>query len=238
MGSGFRRCGPRGVPVNTVLRYDAWCLRTLEALLLWLDDWFSISQHQVEQALIASYLGGAFIQVDHQLWRTMLPVIASFVAVSMWAQAEMPDVIRLLRRYGEGNARSRVVFLQVLLGVLAAVDFVPPVGWDNLANAGVFASYVLFQYCICISIPRRSGRKRKEKLGKLKAWWDSGWLPDPVTPTAVLRLQSKHYFLHASGPQPGRGRARNQDHVGPRPQPAMVPSPHRAMSYPSPRRRL
>lgn len=37
--------------------YDAWCEGRMKALLIWLEEWFSISQKHIEEGMIVLYLG-------------------------------------------------------------------------------------------------------------------------------------------------------------------------------------
>ena len=37
--------------------YDAWCEGRMKALLIWLEEWFSISQKHIEEGMIVLYQG-------------------------------------------------------------------------------------------------------------------------------------------------------------------------------------
>ncbi len=42
--------------MNFLVAYDAWCVDKVEAFLLWIEEWLSISQKEAEKSIIALYL--------------------------------------------------------------------------------------------------------------------------------------------------------------------------------------
>lgn len=161
--------------------YDMWCEGRVRALLVWLEEWFSISQKQVEEGMIALYL-----VLYMASWQWKLPYLAAEIAVNIFVGLTMVWLHRKpaatrggVRRYPELGALRILIQVIVLLfaGILL---FIPPFRVTDIFLAVAQIVYLVFFYMTDISSQGQSGRRRKLALAELKKLFGTAWIPKPA----------------------------------------------------------
>ena len=164
-----------------LIAYDAWCIGRVEALLLWLEEWLSISQKQVERGLIVLYM--LLIMVPSS-WALGIVIVRIFVAISvgmmMWWLHRQPAAYREMGKRNALMAVARVI-IQAFLGFLAAILFIlPPHRLIDYATGAAQVVYLVFYYMTDIHSGGERGRRRKLAWAELKKLFGTEWIPRPA----------------------------------------------------------
>jgi hypothetical protein len=167
--------------MNWIIRYDQWIFHRLEVLLLWLEEWFSISQKCVEQSMIVLYIVLCLVHSFWYLDLILVKIICSFsVAYLMWNMHQRPATVRKCMQKYQPNSYYRIS-LQVVFGSLVVfILFQPPHQWTNVSQALAQILFVVFFYVVDITSNGEPGRRRKMALAELKKMFGLEWIPKPV----------------------------------------------------------
>lgn len=164
-----------------LIAYDAWFAGRVETLLVWLEEWLSISQKVAERGMIALYL--VLIQVP--------PVRASWflgfrIAFGMWVafvmgwQHRRPAAMRGSAKHYPSMGASRAVMQIVLLWLAGVLFLAPPHRVYDIAVGAAQIVYLVFFYMTDIASNGERGRRRKLALAELKKLFGTEWLPKPL----------------------------------------------------------
>jgi hypothetical protein len=172
--------------MNWIILYDQWIFHRLEVLLLWLEEWFSISQKRAEQSMIVLYLLLnipslyipspilSFILIPFKI------ICVGSVGCVMWILHQRPDFVRKSAREGQFDAVLRIV-VQILFGTIAGFTlFLVPHRWADLSQALAQLLYAVFFYVTNITSNGKPGRRRKMALADLKKMFGFEWIPKPI----------------------------------------------------------
>jgi hypothetical protein len=166
--------------------YDEWCYKRLEAILLWMEEWFSISQSAVEQFLILLYvileLAGSIYDVHSFLHHRygLTAAVALSMGTMMYFLHRRPPAFRQISRQNIVSFYMRV-FLQVFVVEFSILNALLP-----LHQLGTYLTslqyyvWTVFFYIMDISSNGTPGRRRKLALAKLKELFGTSWVPKPV----------------------------------------------------------
>jgi hypothetical protein len=172
--------------MNWIIRYDQWTFHRLEVLLLWLEEWFSISQKRVEQSMIILYvlLSIPSLYIPSIIWSFILISFKFFCICSvgyiMWILHRRPDFLRKSARENQIEAVFRIA-VQISLGSIAGFTlFLVPHRWTDLPGALAQLLYVVFFYVTNITSDGKPGRRRKMALAELKKMFGLEWIPKPI----------------------------------------------------------
>ena len=98
-----------------IVRYDQWIFHLLEALLLWLEEWFSISQKRAEQGMILLYV---LLYMPSPFWNfIVIPakfLCAGSVGYFMWTLHRRPDFVRKSSREDQTMVVIRIVLRDII----------------------------------------------------------------------------------------------------------------------------
>lgn len=165
--------------MELLVAYDRWCEGRVRALLLFLEELFSISQKHAERGMIAFYL----VLVASPPYRTKMsfPIQmcgACLVASLMWVQHRRPEALRERARLDPTVYACARIIIQFLFGSLFVFDLVSP---DRaIAAAASQAVYLIFYYMIDITSNGERGRRRKLAWAKIKELFGTEWMPKPA----------------------------------------------------------
>lgn len=161
--------------------YDMWCEDRVKALLLWLEEWFSISQKRVEEGMIVLYLA---LEMAGARWT--LSMLGINIATWLFAGGTMiwlhrkPDA----RRGGAKcylELRLLRISFQVIVFFLAGIlFFLPPHRASDIGLGVAQIVYLVFFYMTDISSNGTPGRRRKLALAELKKLFGAAWIPKPA----------------------------------------------------------
>jgi hypothetical protein len=164
--------------MKLIFAYDAWCLRRIEALLAWLEEWMSISQPRVEQGLIVIYI--TLLNTGRKFTTTFitLQIICSLgIALMMWWLHRRPAAVREASKRSSMSAMVRIFFQTWFLLLVVVCTVSRPIDYQDIA---MYLDYLLFFLMNDISSKGKPGRRRKLALEKLKELFGSAWIPKPV----------------------------------------------------------
>jgi len=164
-----------------IVRYDQWIFHLLEALLLWLEEWFSISQKRAEQGMILLYV---LLYMPSPFWNfIVIPakfLCAGSVGYFMWTLHRRPDFVRKSSREDQTMVVIRIV-LQISFGSIAGfILYQVPHRWTDLPQALAQLLYAAFFYVTNITSDGKPGRRRKMALAELKKMFGLEWIPKPI----------------------------------------------------------
>ncbi len=160
---------------------DAWFNDRVEALLKWLEEWFSISQKWAERGMMAVYVALILIPPSWSVsWISAKTAVAFLIVGPMWILHRKPEAARgLMLRYPLFSVvRTVLCMFVVFLGISCLAD--TPYEFSKDAIGISQFVYVVFFYMTDISSKGERGRKRKLALEELKKLFGVEWIPKPV----------------------------------------------------------
>ena len=165
--------------MQVLLAYDRWCFARIQRLLVWLEEWFSLSQKTVEQAIIIFYLFLVILSC-FRLNLIFNCFIGLLLAATMWFLHLRPIETRYASQKSIASAMLRLAlqFWAIILDFLILSK--PPHDWQDIPNALAQILYIVFFYMIDICSWGQKGRRRKLALAELKKMFGATWIPKPV----------------------------------------------------------
>jgi hypothetical protein len=166
-----------------MIAYDDWVFRRVEAMLLWLEEWCSISQKAAERAMIVGYvfLFLSMASVQHALMVALVQYpFALIITYFMWSIHRTPAAARWGPHAPDGLKRLRVLMQVFLLSLGALSIALQPRHISSYADFLRQADYVLFYYSCQIGSNGERGRRRKLALAELKKMFGTAWIPKPI----------------------------------------------------------
>jgi len=165
--------------MQVLLAYDQWCYAKIEGLLVWLEEWFSISQKTIEQAIITLYVFLVIISCS-RTDITLGCLLGLFSGSSMWVL----HLRSVESRYASQKSPLGAMFRAFLQGWVVWLDFlilgVSPHHWQDIPNALAQILFLIFFYMIDICSWGQKGRRRKLALAELKKMFGVIWVPKPI----------------------------------------------------------
>lgn len=163
--------------------YDMWCEGWVKALLLWLEEWFSISQKHVEEGMIVLYLA---LQMAAAPWTTRrLSLLGLNIAMWIFVVGTMiwlhrkPAARRGMPKYFP-ELRLLRVMLQVIIFGMAGISFVfPPHRASDIGIGIAQILYLVFFYMTDTNSNGKPGQRRNLALAELKKLFGTAWIPKP-----------------------------------------------------------
>lgn len=162
--------------------YDQWCYECTELLLIWLKEWFSLSQKTVERSMIVLYVFFADainIIIFPAHWYIYLTYGICIVPL-MWILHLRPEAMRkgLKTHYFSVTGRIVIQFIFVLLSMmfLTIKPYKITIVFPILANI----IYIVFYYMVDISSGGNPGRRCKLAWAELKKLFGTEWIPKTV----------------------------------------------------------
>lgn len=160
---------------------DVWFEGRVEALLTWLNEWFSISQARAEKGMIVLYLT---LLIAAGGWTFMLlPLrigIYIMLLVIMILLCRKPAAARGgAKRYPELRL-MRVPILIILLFFAGFFFFAPPHRVVDIENGLAQIVYLVFFYSTDIGSTGERGKRRKLAWAELKKLFGTAWIPKPL----------------------------------------------------------
>ena len=145
--------------MGLLIAYDRWCEDRVRALLVFLDEWLSISQKNAERGLIALYNMLVFLAEPRSVSGFAVRMFVMLaIGTAMWQLHRRPEALRRREYLSPFHAALRV-FLQAFLGGLAIIDLLPPHAASTIAMAQVV--YLIFFYMTNITSNGERGQRRK-----------------------------------------------------------------------------
>lgn len=164
-----------------LIAYDAWFEGRVEALLVWLEEWLSISQERVEQGIIVLYLALLIAAGGRTL--KLLPLrIGSYImmlVIMIWLHRKPAASRGATKRYSD-LCLIRVLVQIFLLSFAGIFFFAPPHRVEDIENGLAQIIYLVFFYMIDIGSTGKLGRRRKLALAELKKLFGAAWIPKPL----------------------------------------------------------
>jgi hypothetical protein len=161
---------------------DTWLEGRVEALLLWLEEWFSVSQKWAERGTMAVYI--ALILVPRSLEPAQIGLklgLALLVGSMMWFLHRKPEAVRRLARRDPMFGVVRAVIAAFMVFLSAEIALMPPHNTATAASGLAQVVYLVFFYMTDITSGGECGRKRKLALEELKKMFgDLAWIPKPA----------------------------------------------------------
>jgi hypothetical protein len=163
--------------------YDLRCDLNLSRLLLWCEEFLSLSQANVERALCVLYAIGVEIPTlsERRAAGTVAAVLFLLPIYLVWRMHRTPVARRgglhkhPIRRLG------RVLVQFCFLGLTVLIVAEPPHRWEDGFFAAAQLAYVVHLYVTDLKIDGERGRRRKLAWDKLKALFGPlEWIPRPV----------------------------------------------------------
>jgi hypothetical protein len=161
---------------------DTWFNDRVEGMLVWLEEWLSISQKWAERGTMVLYLMMIFMPPHWSLiWIGAKIALVLFLATMMWALHRKPAAARRLMYRDPlfGPVRGAVGIFLLLIGISCFVS--TPHQFNAKAVGIAQMVYLVFFYMTDISSDGQPGRRRKLALAELKKLFGTEWLPKPVT---------------------------------------------------------
>lgn len=167
-----------------VFNYDLWCLFQLKRALIWIEEWFSICQKRVEQALIVIYfltvIPGPFRKSYH-LQGTLLAGLCVLLGAIFWQWHRKPAALRMAMVAIPQLCIGRVLIIQLfLVGFDIAIHLTAKITVFDILEMVRQTTYALIVYVTTISTHGEPGRRRKLALEELKKMFGTDWIPRPV----------------------------------------------------------
>ena len=166
--------------MKLAVAYDQWCEGRVRALLLFLEEWLSISQKYAERGMIALYV--TLVANPWSSSTVSLPpraFLACMLGYFMWTIHRRPEAVREISRWIPRYKAAYRIILQICLGFFAIVAVVPPPpSASNIAVAQIV--YVVFIYMTDITSNGERGRRRKLSWAKIKELFGTVWIPKPL----------------------------------------------------------
>lgn len=165
-------------PMYWISHYDQWCFHRVEALMLWLEEWLSISQERAEQGMIALYIFLYLIPSDWKLDILLVKIACSFsMGGLMWGLHRRPAAVRKLWQRSRFYPGVRIV-LQVIFVCIAGFELLAtPHRWTDLLLSFSQIVYLVFYYATDMTSDGERGRRRKLVLAELKKMCGTEWIP-------------------------------------------------------------
>ena len=166
--------------MNTLVKYDKWCLSVVRATLLWVEEWLSISQRRIERVMIVTYLALALVDAGRGKTLYIVGPVLAYIGCLMWFMHRTPDAIRMVRE--RPNLAVARCFLQLWLMSVIAISFLISKSMipHNPLHLVQQTDYALFFYVVSISTKGDPGRRRKLALSKIIEMFGTGWIPKPI----------------------------------------------------------
>ena len=152
----------------------------MRATLLWLEEWLSLSQSQVERALIFIY---SVLSLEMSYSRASTPdtLLILIVVFTMWNMHRTPDVIRM-GRTDRGWSVIRCL-VQMWIGIAIALCLATITKQNVPGSTGNLIrqiDYTLFIFSISVSTKGDPGRRRRLAWDKIKELFGTEWIPKPI----------------------------------------------------------
>jgi hypothetical protein len=171
-----------------IVRYDAWCLHLVEALLKWLDAWLSISQKRAEQGMIVLYVfftflapGWTFTSLAKMSGMIVVNILSAFIVLyTMWILHKRPAVMRKASNKSLIMIIGRSALQAMMLVLTGAIIFASPHLKKDVLTVSEQIEYLVFFYSTCITFDGEPGRGRKLALAELKKMFGTEWIPKPL----------------------------------------------------------
>lgn len=162
--------------------YDDWIYRRVEATLLWLEEWLSVSQKTVERTLLVVYLG-LYLMAVHYRYRFPASIHACFaltISYFMWNVHRVPTATRRGILMPPGYKRMRVLMqaFSVFIGTLFIAS--GPHDYTNYMWGTAQVFFMLFWYVCSVGSNGERGRRRKLAWAELKKMFGTEWIPKPA----------------------------------------------------------
>jgi hypothetical protein len=164
--------------------YDRWCSDRVEGVLVWLEEWISLSQKWAERGLLAVYVGAYLSTVD---WTSVLvgstrvlgQVLGlAVVAFMMWRMHRRPAMRRGL--YKNDSFGCMRVCVQAMIVLVIAAALVGGRGPQKWCVSTAQLSFLIFYYLVDIGSTGQRGRKCKIAWAELKKLFGTEWMPKPL----------------------------------------------------------
>jgi hypothetical protein len=165
--------------MQLLFAYDEWCFVKLEAMLVWLEEWFSLSQKMVEELLIVIYLFLTTIcSSGNRIFQGLFFVI--ILAAMMWLLHLRQPFLRTMSRVSAVSVLLRLLFQVWAAGIIFLTLWKPPHRVEDIESAIAQIIYVVFFYVVDICSKGKKGRRRKMALSELKKLFGTIWIPKPI----------------------------------------------------------
>jgi hypothetical protein len=161
---------------------DKWIEGSITTVLVWLEEWLSISQKYVERFLILLYLGLLLTPWSPHLLAIGIELFAALImGTIMWHLHRKPKAWRGLMRLRPGARQLRAVFA-IICVLYSAVEIVLPRQRtvDSVESGLLQIIYIVFIYCTDIANQGERGRKRKLAWDEIKKLFGTEWVPKPI----------------------------------------------------------
>lgn len=164
--------------LSLVRTVDAWLIARTEDVLLFLNEWLSISWAQTSVALIAfKFIGEGYYDLHSHRWGLIF-VDALYAGWQFLIHTE-PETTRVARLRGYEWSSLRVSMMLISVMMWIGIMFPPRVPSLWIVCAALTSVGVWFIVIACGEAGIR-GRKRKAAMSKIKELFGTEWIPDSV----------------------------------------------------------
>ena len=168
--------------MDFLIAYDVWCMSRVESLLLWLEEWLSITQKQAERGMIIVYFISFYICPPSDNLGSISAQIVAGGAISMlmWNLHRRPAATRYGKKPIIYLSWVRIIFQAITFFLIWMWAIEKPVNFLHLRYSFVQIVYMIFYYAVDIHIDGKPGRRRKLALAELKKLFGECWIPKPL----------------------------------------------------------
>jgi len=150
-------------------------LSKVRATLLWLEEWLSLSQNEVEKVMMFIYLICGIMNSVGSIDNISI----MFMGWIMYSLHKNPDVNRAGIEHSPIAATGRPL-VQIWTLCMIVTYLVPPIRTKDVIASIQVVDYLLFSYLVSVSTKGDPGRRRKLAWSKIKELFGTKWLPEPI----------------------------------------------------------
>jgi hypothetical protein len=162
---------------------DEFLCHMAESVVVFLEEWLSVSQRQIEWSLIGAYICiGAFGNYHGRFYVFMLTIHLAANTIAGYCMALTGRLRQTTLFYHRYEVSSRLVRMATTsaMALIIPLQFIRPIHWGiDIANATAAAVFIAFFFVIAVVRTGRRGRRRKLALAKLKSLFGGIQIPQP-----------------------------------------------------------